>query len=599
MMKNRNLHVFLAAFSAGLVSLPAYVNSQAIFYNKGADIMVNTGALVQVNGGFENAVFGNLTNDGTMYIDDAVSPGDFINSDGKVDGSGDMYIESDWDNTGQFTADATNTSHIEFYGNKNQLIKNGNPVTFWDLETSGSGIKTMQLSDITVSNTLTLNNVELATEDFILYVENPAPSAISNDKTTYQSEGFVSSLTGFLSWDMDQNKDYVFPVGSSTGTKRYREVILKPTTASTCRFMVSMENVDATIDGYDVSQHDVALCKINEKFYHRILRDAGTASVDLSLAFDPSDEGKDWSSSGQWQTEWEKTGTASLTTGTYYTTVTVSAYNNFATDPFALAGISPDAPSITGTPSLCAGDIEAGLYTATGDLGAAYNWSVDGGTIVGDSTGSQINVDWTGSSTATIYLTQTNGIGCKSQPTSMSVTVFSLPVASFEGDTAPFSFVLYSFTDSTIGNNNVSSWEWDFGDGYTSTQQNPYHQYEGPGTYSVQLIVTNENGCVDTILSEVTINEGLVIANTFTPNGDGINDYFMVPSSGITEYHIMVYNRWGTLVFESDAPSVTWDGKTKAGLELPSGTYFYTVNAKAGDSDYSSQGYVELLRGEM
>lgn len=592
-MNNKHLRAVLATLSVSLVSLPAVVFSQAIFYNNGADIMVNSGALVQINGGFENAVIGNLVNDGEIHVDAASTDGDVINTQGTIQGSGEIYLENDWVNNGQFTADANNTSHIYFYG-ADQLITGGDASHFWDLETTGSGTKTMTL-DAYVQHDLILNQVELATDNFIMYVENTAPSAVSTTTSTKGSEGFVSSLSGFLSWDMDQSADYVFPVGSSLVTKRYRPITLKPATAGACRFQVSMENIDATNDGYDVSQHDVSLCKINDLFYHRIIRDAGTTASDIGISFDKGIDG-DWASSAQWQAEWEKTGTTTITSGTNYETVTVAAYNNFSSEPFALGGISPEAPEIAGASGLCAGDFEAGIYTATGDPDATFQWSVSGGSIVGTTTGPQINVDWSGTSTATVSLIQTSGLGCASQPATMNVNVFPLPVANFSGDSVPFSYVLYSFTDSTIGNNGVASWQWDFGDGYTSSQQDPYHQYEGPGTYTVQLIVINENGCVDTITSDVTINEGLNVSNTFTPNGDGINDYFMVPSSGVTEYHIQIFNRWGTLVFESDAPSVTWDGKTRAGLEVPAGTYFYIVNAKTGEEDHSQQGYVELLK---
>lgn len=593
-MNKRNLRTLLAVLSVGCVFSSAF---SQVMYNKGADITITSGGLVQVNGGFYNDVIGNLTNNGEMHVDHAVSNGDFTNNMGFVEGSGDLYIEGDWRNDGVFTADISNTSHVELYGNNDQKIYNGNPTYFWDLETSGSGVKTVKQIDIYVQSELALNNVELATDSFIVYVQNTNPNAITNDVSVKGSEGFVSSITGFLAWDMDQASDYMFPVGSSLGTKRYRPVTLKPATAGTARFMVSMENVIATADGYDVTQHDVSLCKVNDKFYHRIQRDKGAMASDIAIAFDKTTDGADWSSNAQWQTEWEKTGVGTVTTVGNYEVVRTTAYNNFATDPFALAGVSPESPTIAGANGLCAGDFEAGIYTVTGDPNATFDWTVSGGSIVGDSLGtSQINVDWSGTSTATVYATQTNSIGCKSQPDSMTVNVFPLPIANFVGDSAPFSFTLYSFVDSSVGNNGVATWEWDFGDGYTSSQQNPYHQYEGPGTYSVQLIVTNENGCVDTIEYDVTINEGLIIANTFTPNGDGVNDYFMVPSSGVTEYHIQIFNRWGTLVFESDAPSVTWDGKTKAGLEVPSGTYFYIVNAKAGDNDHSAQGYVELLR---
>jgi gliding motility-associated-like protein len=78
----------------------------------------------------------------------------------------------------------------------------------------------------------------------------------------------------------------------------------------------------------------------------------------------------------------------------------------------------------------------------------------------------------------------------------------------------------------------------------------------------------------------------LVFPNTFSPNGDGVNDLFYI--KGLSFYpqsKIEIYNRWGTQVFTNDAfhncdePSFTgcWDGKSQSGQDLPDGVYFYTL----------------------
>ena len=67
--------------------------------------------------------------------------------------------------------------------------------------------------------------------------------------------------------------------------------------------------------------------------------------------------------------------------------------------------------------------------------------------------------------------------------------------------------VSVSFYDSTISNDLITSWQWDFGDGGSSSVQNPLYQYESPGTYDVRLIVTTETGCKDS----ATLNDSVKV----------------------------------------------------------------------------------------
>jgi gliding motility-associated-like protein len=124
----------------------------------------------------------------------------------------------------------------------------------------------------------------------------------------------------------------------------------------------------------------------------------------------------------------------------------------------------------------------------------------------------------------------------------------------------------------------TTTWEWDFGDGNTSSAPNPYHTYSALGDYDVTLIVTSGLDCKDTLVQSLSVVEGIIIPNVFTPNGDGFNDVFDTRTSAVGPFHIRIYNRWGNVIFETVAPEVSWDGMTRAGVAAPAGTYYFVIN---------------------
>ena len=107
------------------------------------------------------------------------------------------------------------------------------------------------------------------------------------------------------------------------------------------------------------------------------------------------------------------------------------------------------------------------------------------------------------------------------------------------------------------------------------------------------LTVTSAKGCVDTSSMFLKVLFKPIIPNTFTPNGDGINDKWDIQY--IDSYPgaiIEVYNSVGTLMFRSVGYNVPWDGSVK-GSKLPLGTYYYVVDPKNGRAKIS--GYVTIL----
>lgn len=139
---------------------------------------------------------------------------------------------------------------------------------------------------------------------------------------------------------------------------------------------------------------------------------------------------------------------------------------------------------------------------------------------------------------------------------------------------------------------NAAQWEWDFGDGATSTDQNPEHTYE-EGVYQVCLKVYSPNNCVDSICHEVmVIIDEVEIPNIITPNGDGKNDYFhIVNIERIPESTLVIFNRWGKKVYEMNNYKNDWDGEGHS-----DGVYYYVLKYKTYFKEDEIQGTVTIIR---
>lgn len=107
---------------------------------------------------------------------------------------------------------------------------------------------------------------------------------------------------------------------------------------------------------------------------------------------------------------------------------------------------------------------------------------------------------------------------------------------------------------------------------------------------------TADNTCTATDKVLVIINGSLFVPNTFTPNGDAMNDEFGVWGSELAEVHLQVFNRWGELIFESDAMDKRWDGRYK-GVPSPIDTYVWKVSAtEISGLKREAIGHVNLVR---
>lgn len=129
---------------------------------------------------------------------------------------------------------------------------------------------------------------------------------------------------------------------------------------------------------------------------------------------------------------------------------------------------------------------------------------------------------------------------------------------------------------------------------------NPLSTPEQTTIYTVK--VTDFNGCTGTDTVQVTVRQPecdmpyIFIPNAFTPNGDGNNDVLYVRGVIIDEMQLLIYNRWGEKVFESNIQSSGWDGTFK-NKELPPDVYGYYLFVRCENGDtLTKKGNITLLR---
>ncbi len=152
--------------------------------------------------------------------------------------------------------------------------------------------------------------------------------------------------------------------------------------------------------------------------------------------------------------------------------------------------------------------------------------------------------------------------------------------------------------------NGAVQYSWNFGDGSTTSAEEPIHHYvfqEGQ-TYVVLLIATSEQGCVDTARTIIQAQNQLVfyVPNSFTPDGDEYNNVFQpIFTSGFdaTDFQLLIFNRWGEIIFESNDAYFPWDGTYHNEL-VQEGTYTWTIEFKMLETDERKvlRGHVNVLR---
>ncbi len=205
--------------------------------------------------------------------------------------------------------------------------------------------------------------------------------------------------------------------------------------------------------------------------------------------------------------------------------------------------------------------------------------------------------------TYTITLTTITQYGCQSVNVFPNwITVYPLPEARFIADPTIATVIkpeihfinLSALADSVM---------WFFGDGDSTSIYSPYHTYPAftAAKYPVTLVVFTNKGCSDTARGTVEVRDVYTFyaPTAFSPDGDGINEVFRLTGHGIKEetFNLIIYDRWGEIVFETNDINLGWDGRIKNGQIAPVGTYTWIAKFKDEQNiAHEEYGKVNIIR---
>lgn len=182
----------------------------------------------------------------------------------------------------------------------------------------------------------------------------------------------------------------------------------------------------------------------------------------------------------------------------------------------------------------------------------------------------------------TVALEVTSPVGCIIDTTFRSlIEVLPGPTAGFQITPEELSNLnsTIELLDESI---DAVSWFWQFDSLSNSTERQPTYTFPDTGRYVVHQTVTHANGCQDSLSRSIDIIPVVryFLPNAFTPNNDAKNEGFRGTGvlTGITNFNLTIWDRWGEMVFETDDPLEAWNGKKfNEGKDLPNGTYLCLV----------------------
>jgi gliding motility-associated-like protein len=233
-------------------------------------------------------------------------------------------------------------------------------------------------------------------------------------------------------------------------------------------------------------------------------------------------------------------------------------------------------------------------------------WTLENGQVINGCGTVQATFSQPGCFDVTLTTTSTDG--CTNSATSTNlICVEAYPNAAFSPSENELTTIQTEvhFTNNTTG---AVVYEWNFGDGSTSTSTvNPTHTYpEIAENYIVELVATSPLGCSDTAYATIQVEEALLfyVPNTYTPDDDNFNEIFKpIFTSGFDpyDYTLLIFNRWGEIVFESHDANVGWNGTYGSNGEIlmvQDGTYTWKIEFKtlATDERKMVVGHVNVIR---
>ncbi len=281
--------------------------------------------------------------------------------------------------------------------------------------------------------------------------------------------------------------------------------------------------------------------------------------------------------------------------GTYLVKLSISdtTYCNSPADTIKKVRLSPQVRALFATPANgCAPYTAAFTNNSLGGL--SFFWDFGDGTTSNEDNPTHL---YNNVGTYVVKLKAFDSTSCnKIDSTSFAINVLTPPSALFSyNPVLPKENTITNFVNQS---SNATNYVWDFGDGDSSTEENPSHIFLATGTYNVCLNAANNAGCVSKYCANVSalIKPLVDVPTAFTPGKFGVNGRIKVEGFGISEMHWAIYNRWGQKVFEANNMKSAWDGTFNGKLQ-PLDVYAYTLDVTfSNGKKYRKTGDITLLR---
>jgi gliding motility-associated-like protein len=473
----------------------------------------------------------------------------------------------------------------------NQTICSGQSTTLTATQSVGAG--TFIWSNNQTSGTITVSPTVTTTYNVLytlngcsatgsgLVTVNPIPTVSVSNATICNGESATliatpSSGGGTYSWGNNPSTTNSITVSPATTTTYSLTYTLNGCTSAVSNGLVTVNAIPT------VTVNNASICE----------------GQSATLTATPSATGGtyDWTPNGQTTSSINVSPLTSSTYGVTYTLngcVSSAAQSNVTVTP--IPTVSFIADTLSGCSPLTVN------FSNTSGSGSNCSWSVGNGQSL---SGCNLSYTFIQGGCYDITLTTTEN-GCSNTMTLQDyICVENPPIASFT--IYPNAFTQES---QSISFNNTStgavSYSWDFGDGQESNSFSPDHLFTNTMQgYLVTLTASTPSGCSDETQVLISYNEGEIfyIPNTFTPDGDGFNQTFKpIFTTGFDPFNfeMLIYNRWGELIFETHDANRGWDGSYGMdGRDVQQGVYTYKIIYKNPKIDERKTivGHITLIK---
>ncbi|WP_430404123.1 gliding motility-associated C-terminal domain-containing protein [Fluviicola sp.] len=569
----------------------------ALFFSNADTVFIDGNAQVHVFGNM--VISGNtssLIQNGFVQTYNDAAPGNFeIQLNGNVYSKGNYRIEQDWINNGHLVID---TGEVVMYG-ANQWFSGDSISSFYDLQLTGTGVKE-QAQDIRVRNQLDLTNRELAVHQKRVYMDNASDSSIVFD-STFGAEGIISTdEDGQIRKVIHQNELNLIPTGSLVSGFRHRPLVATLLNVSSDTLVLTYHQHSPDLVGALSTDLD-SLCRIQTAYFYTIHSTESSAHYDLGFStYLPTDG--NYPDPSYWDNPtWKPIPNRYAVTGTNYTIIHAADESDFTQEHYSLGHRTPVKPEILIDTTECYTLSQASVIDPNNM--SNYDWSVWNTTldaeIASGQGSSEVTIDWNSQIGGTVTVIYQDADACWSFPTEVSISDVSIQADFTSNHLNSVNFDTdFTFTNTSSGNIDQYTWVMPT-ESIDMTTKDPLHYtFTTDGneiTYPISLIAYDWiYGCIDTAYQEIIIPNIFVIyaPNSFTPNGDGINDFFFIEASDILSLDLSIFNRWGELIYhgetQSESRDASWDGKYQGEL-VQDGTYTYL--AKVVPKNYNQGEY--------